>query len=147
MGYQRRVHGEFDTDNQPANMYKVILASAIVAIAAAATPYAAKPDPYDAAPEAFAYQYGVADDYSSTNFKKEGNQDEYGNVAGSLTIALPDGRIQTTRYTATHEGGFVADVTYEGTPHYPEAKAYAPKPAPYHAPKPVYAPKPAPYHA
>ncbi len=64
-----------------------------------------------------------------------------GNVAGSFTIALPDGRLQTTRYTATNEAGFVADVTFEGTPVYPAEKAYAP--APY-APKPAYAPVPAP---
>merc|ERR1712107_807088 len=31
----------------------------------------------------------------------------------------PDGRIQTTTYTADHVNGFVADVTYEGTPVYP----------------------------
>ena len=65
-----------------------------------------------------------------------------GNVAGSYTIALPDGRLQTTRYTATNEAGFVADVSFEGTPVYPAEKAYAP--APY-APKPAYAPAPAPY--
>merc|ERR1711887_334529 len=142
--------GQFLTDIQPANMFKVILASAIVAIAAAASPYAPpKHETYDAAPEAFAYQYGVADDYTNTNFKKEESQDEYGTVAGSFTIALPDGRIQTTKYTADHENGFVADVTYEGTPHYPEAPKgdYHAKPAPAYAPKPVYAPRPAPYHA
>merc|ERR1712211_114087 len=36
-----------------------------------------------------------------------------------LSFALPDGRIQTTTYTADHVNGFVADVTYEGTPVYP----------------------------
>ena len=48
-------------------------------------------------------------------------------------VDLPDGRVQRVTYTSTKEGGFVADVTYEGTPVYPEAKPYvAPKPA-YHA--------------
>ena len=42
-----------------------------------------------------------------------------GNVQGSFTIALPDGRIQTTTYTATHETGFIAEVTYSGTAAYP----------------------------
>merc|ERR1711970_1228954 len=93
-------------------------------IAAAASPYAPpKHETYDAAPEAFAYQYGVADDYTNTNFKKEENQDAYGNVAGSFTIALPDGRIRTTTYTADHENGFIAEVTYEGTPVYPPEPA------------------------
>ena len=34
-------------------------------------------------------------------------------------MSLPDGRIQTVTYHADHEGGFVADVTYEGPPVYP----------------------------
>ena len=45
----------------------------------------------------------------------------------------PDGRIQHVKYTADHYNGYVAEVTYEGTPVYPEAKPYAPAPAPYHA--------------
>merc|ERR1711962_637908 len=105
------------------NMYKVILASALVAAAASlpATPYA--PQPYDEAPEPFTYEYGVADDYSGANFRKTESQDDYGNVAGSYTIALPDGRIQTTSYHADNDLGFVAEVSYEGTPSYPAAHA------------------------
>merc|ERR1712200_244267 len=72
-------------------------------------------------PEAFAYNYGVADDYTNNNFQKTESQDEYGNGAGSYTIALPDGRIQTTNYHADNELGFVAEVSYEGTPQYPAA--------------------------
>lgn len=71
------------------------------------------------APQPFSYEYGVADDYSKANFKKAETQDAYGNVQGSFTIALPDGRIQTTTYTATHETGFIAEVTYSGTAAYP----------------------------
>ena len=118
-----------------------MLASALLAAAAAfpaaPAPYAAPV--YEEAPEAFAYEYGVADDYSKANFKKTETQDAYGNVAGSFVIALPDGRIQTTTYTADHYNGFVADVTYEGTPVYPPEPAGgyghpAPKPVPaYHA--------------
>ena len=117
-----------------------MLASALVAAAAAfpaaPAPYGA-PAPYEEAPEAFAYEYGVADDYSQANFKKAESQDAAGNVAGSFTIALPDGRVQTTTYTADHTNGFVADVTYEGTPVYPpEPKGGYGHPAPkpgYHA--------------
>ena len=40
----------------------------------------------------------------------------------------------SVQYTADHYNGYVAEVTYEGTPVYPEAKPYAPKPAyPAHA--------------
>merc|ERR1719402_405317 len=120
-------------------MYKLIVASALIAAAYAAAPprYGAPAPPPP--PQPFAYEYGVADDYSKANFKKTETQDAEGVVKGSFTIALPDGRIQTTTYTADHYNGFVADVTYEGTPVYPPEPAGgyghpAPKPAPgYHA--------------
>merc|ERR1711978_455867 len=130
---------------KPSNMYKVILASALVATAFAAGPPAyGAPAPYapeKLPPQPYAYGYGVADDYSKANFKKTETQDANGLVSGSFVIALPDGRIQTTKYTADHVNGFVADVTYEGTPVYPPepkegyghaAPAYKPAPA-YHA--------------
>merc|ERR1712098_60772 len=62
-------------------------------------------------------------DYSKANFKKTETQDGNGNVAGSFTIALPDGCIQTTTYTADHTNGFIAEVTYSGEAVYPPAPA------------------------
>jgi len=123
-------------------MFKLVVASALLAVALAAgppAPYGA-PAPYKEeklAPQPFAYEYGVNDDYSKANFKKTESQDASGNVQGSYVIALPDGRIQTTTYTADHYNGFVADVTYEGTPVYPPEPAagygHAKAPAGYHA--------------
>ncbi|CAB4063412.1 unnamed protein product [Lepeophtheirus salmonis] len=116
-----------------------------------------KPAPYDESPKPYAFQYGVADDYSGTKFSAEENSDAK-TVAGSYQVALPDGRVQTVTYTADDYAGFVADVTYEGVPTYPK---YDPKPAPYkpapykpapykpapYKPAPVYHPAPAPYQA
>ena len=64
-----------------------------------------------------AYDYGVADDYTKANLKKTESQNAEGKVIGSFVIALPDGRIQPTKYPADHY--HVPDVTYEGTPVYP----------------------------
>merc|ERR1739840_53554 len=134
---------------KPSNMYKVILASALVATAFAAGPPAyGAPAPYapeKLPPQPFAYEYGVNDDYSKANFKKTETQDANGIVQGSFVIALPDGRIQTTTYTADHPNGFVAEVTYEGTPVYPpepkEGYGHAPAyKAPAYAPAPAYKP-------
>merc|ERR1719431_93817 len=76
-------------------------------------------------PKPYQYQYGVSDDYSKANFQKTESQDSSGNVIGSFVIALPDGRIQTTKYTADHVHGFIAEVTYQGEPVYPkETKPY-----------------------
>ena len=93
---------------------------------------------YNPQPTAKAAGLKVAGSYA---WKKTETQDANGVVAGSFVIALPDGRIQTTKYTADHVNGFVAEVTYEGTPVYPPepkegyghaAPAYKPAPA-YHA--------------
>merc|ERR1712088_688171 len=82
---------------------------------------------YDETPKPYAFEYGVADDYSGANFKAAETADGKA-VTGSYQVNLPDGRVQTVTYTADHYNGFVADVSYEGVPHYPEAKAYHPAP-------------------
>merc|ERR1712165_650903 len=133
---------------KPSNMYKVLLASALVATAFAAGPPAyGAPAPYapeKLPPQPFAYEYGVNDDYSKANFKKTETQDANGIVQGSFAIALPDGRIQTTTYTADHYNGFVAEVTYEGTSVYPpEPKEGYGHAAPVYKAAPAYAPAPA----
>merc|ERR1712025_348699 len=82
----------------------------------------------------YTYTYAVADDYSKSSFNAEEQSDGASNVAGSYSVALPDGRIQHVKYSSNGYDGYVADVTYEGTAVYPEAPApgYAPAPA-YHA--------------
>ena len=40
-------------------------------------------------------------------------------ISGSYRVNLPDGRVQTVTYKADHQGGFVADVKYEGEAIYP----------------------------
>merc|ERR1712029_1129141 len=135
-------------------MLRIASFAALVAVAVAApagppAPYHAPapayaPAPYhapaphpakyvDEAPKPYAFQYGVADDYSGAKFNAQETADGKA-VSGSYQVALPDGRIQTVTYTADHYNGYVADVKYEGTPVYPEAKPYHPAPKPgYHA--------------
>merc|ERR1712158_261762 len=102
------------------------------------------PATYDESPKPFAFEYGVADDYSGAKFNAAETTDGK-TLSGSYSVNLPDGRIQTVTYTADPYGygGYVADVAYSGEPHYPE---YKPHPAPAYKPAPVYH-KPAPYHA
>merc|ERR1711944_279028 len=97
-------------------------------------------------PEPYSFTYGVADDYSKAAEKSDAS----GNIDGSYSVNLPDGRIQTVTYTADHTNGYVAEVAYSGEAVYPpapaggypgETKAYT---APayvapvYHAPAPAY---------
>merc|ERR1712080_288741 len=141
-------------------MFRLTVVCALVACAAALpagppAPYhAPAPAPYhapakvayDETPKPYAFEYGVADDYSGANFKAAETADGKA-VHGSSQVNLPDGRVQTVTYTADHYNGFVADISYEGVPHYPEAKAYHPAPKPAYHPAPAPAYKPAPYHA
>ena len=99
---------------------------------APAPAYKAEEYPDEVSP--YTFTYAVADDYSKANFNAEEQSDGASNVAGSYSVALPDGRIQHVKYSSNGYDGYVADVTYEGTAVYPEAKPYAPAPAPaYHA--------------
>merc|ERR550519_1619552 len=137
---------------------KVFIISACLAAAASAAviapAYGPAPVAYHAAPaykaetypdeiSPYTFTYAVADDYSKANFNAEEASDGASNVQGSYSVALPDGRIQHVKYSSNGYDGYVADVTYEGTAVYPEAKPYAPAPA---YGKPAYAPAPA-YHA
>ena len=48
-------------------------------------------------------------------------------------MALPDGRLQKVTYSVNGDGGYVAEVSYEGEATYPEVKPYSP-PAPAYKP-------------
>ncbi len=59
-------------------------------------------------------------------------------LSGEYRVALSDGRTQIVTYTADHQGGFVADVKYEGSAVDPPAPkgGYGPSPARKYAPAP-----------
>ena len=127
-------------------MFTLLIASVILA-SACASPAGPPPHPgpgyhephYE--PRPYAYEYGVKDEYSGVNFGQSENSD--GKVtSGVYHVLLPDGRVQTVKYTADHYQGYIADVSYEGIPHYgPVAKPHH-KPAPYHPAPPAYHPGP-----
>merc|ERR1711976_381089 len=99
-----------------------VVVKAAPAYHAPAPAYKAEEYPDEVSP--YTFTYAVADDYSKSNFNAEEQSDGNGNVAGSYSVALPDGRIQHVKYTSNGYDGFVADVTYEGTAVYPEEPAY-----------------------
>merc|ERR1712168_140722 len=79
------------------------------------------------------YNYAVSDDYSGSNFQAAESSDGTGAKTGSYTVALPDGRTQTVNYSTNDVDGYVADVTYDGVPTYPEAKPVVAAPLVAHA--------------
>ena len=106
---------------------------------------------YDGPDRPYTYQYGVSDAYRGSQFQQNESKDQKGVVVGSYSVALPDGRVQHVKYNADPYGGYVAEVSYEGTAAYPDIPHGGYKPAPHHPPHhvpkaPAYAP-PAPVYS
>ena len=112
----------------------IFLSSAVLARPDGPAPsYAAAAAPsYPDEPAKYTYSYAVKDDYTSNNFGADESRDGYA-TSGSYYVSLPDGRLQKVTYSVNGEGGYVADVTYEGEAQYPEVKPYSP-PAPAYKP-------------
>jgi hypothetical protein len=122
---------------------------------APAPAYAVPAPAYDE-PAVYAYNYAV-DDYNGVKINAGEQRDGYA-TAGSYSVALPDGRLQTVNYKVDDAySGYVADVVYTGEPVYPAytkpayaPAPYVPAPAPYvpapYKPAPLYRPAPV-YHA
>ena len=77
----------------------------------------------------YSFQYLVDEAEKGLYFgQKESSDGE--TVTGIYRVALPDGRLQTVKYTADDTNGYVATVTYEhGPAHVPDSY---PAPIPYH---------------
>merc|ERR1712066_168679 len=101
---------------------KAFICAALLGVAAAlpAGVVVAAPAGYAAGdlsePPVYAYNYGVADDYSGAAFSQTEQRDGYA-TSGSYSVALPDGRVQTVTYSDNGDG-IIQDVTYEGVPQY-----------------------------
>merc|ERR1719229_268009 len=108
---------------------KVLLSLTVCVVAAVARPdappaaYAPAAPAYPDEPAKYSYSYSVQDDYTSNNYGANEDRDGY----------ATDGRLQKVTYSVNGDGGYVADVTYEGEAVYPEVKPYAP-PAPAYKP-------------
>merc|ERR1719420_1776870 len=102
---------------------------AAVTLARPDSPAPAYPDE----PAKYTYSYSVKDDYTNNNYGANEERDGYA-TSGAYYVSLPDGRLQKVSYSVNGEGGYVADVTYEGEAQYPEVKPYSPPAAPAYKP-------------
>ena len=100
---------------------------------------------YATVPAEYSFDWSVNDDYSNNHFGQTESKDGDKTV-GSYNVLLPDGRTQKVTYSVDGDGGYVAEVTYEGEAKYPETPKYKPAPPPAYkpAPTPAYKPAPAP---
>merc|ERR1712200_145363 len=68
----------------------------------------------------YSFVYEVVDPTQSGNaFGHRETSDGSGAISGEYRVVLPDTRTQIVGYTVSAETGYVAEVTYEGTPVYP----------------------------
>ena len=77
---------------------------------------------YSDAPAQYSYDYKVQDSSSGVDFGQTESR-EGAATQGSYYVALPDGRVQRVTYTVSGDGGYVAEVSYEGEARYPTAAA------------------------
>ncbi|XP_037089808.1 cuticle protein 7-like [Pollicipes pollicipes] len=97
-----------------------------------------RPEQYHYEPSPYAFDYAVSNYETGAEFAANENSDGK-QTTGFYTVALPDGRIQTVKYTVDDYGGFNAEVSYEGepSPGYKPAAEYKRAPTSYKSP-PAY---------
>merc|ERR1712243_418744 len=77
---------------------------------------------FEFSPAQYSFEYGVKDGEAGVNYGQQESR------AGSSNVFLPDGRIETVRYTVDPVAGYVAEVTYEGgTGQQPQQQAGYPQ--------------------
>lgn len=77
----------------------------------------------DQRPAQYNFGYAIKDDATANNYGHSETRD--GDVTkGSYFVQLPDGRIQTVNYYVNGNGGFVAEVSYEGEAKYSPNQGY-----------------------
>ena len=106
-----------------------VVLSAFLAIACARpdgrqVSYGSAPAYFDA-PALYSFNWAVNDAETNNNFGQDESRDG-SETSGSYYVALPDGRLQRVAYSVSGDGGYIADITYEGEAQYPAEKAYSP---------------------
>nr|XP_027229369.1 cuticle protein 18.6-like [Penaeus vannamei] len=90
----------------------------------------------EAEPPKYDFAFGVKDGYSGADFAHQEARDE-DETRGSYYVQLPDGRLQKVTYYVDGDGGYVAEVSYEGEAQYPESQESQEAPV-YAPPRPSY---------
>ncbi|XP_068209991.1 pro-resilin-like isoform X2 [Palaemon carinicauda] len=68
---------------------------------------------YESSEAKYSFTWAVSDDSSSNEFGHQETRDG-DDTQGSYYVQLPDGRLQTVKYSVNDDSGYVAEVTYEG---------------------------------
>merc|ERR1712038_1485183 len=71
----------------------------------------------------YSYAYEVVDPAGGNAYGHRESSNGAGLIEGEYRVVLPDTRTQIVKYSVSPDTGYVAEVTYEGTPQFPAAKA------------------------
>ena len=101
----------------------LLAAIACTNAAAVAEPKAQRPYKRQAAPlvavgpaKPYSFAYEVVDPAGGNAYGHRENSNGAGLIEGEYRVVLPDTRTQIVKYSVSAETGYVAEVTYEGTP-------------------------------
>ena len=84
--------------------------------------YNAAPAPLGVGPaKPYSYAYEVVDPAGGNAYGHRETSSGDGIISGEYRVVLPDTRTQIVKYSVSAETGYVAEVTYDGTPTFPEA--------------------------
>ena len=75
------------------------------------------------------YAYEVVDPAGGNAYGHRENSNGAGLIEGEYRVVLPDTRTQIVKYSVSAETGYVAEVTYEGTPVVAKSERLVAKPA------------------
>merc|ERR1711862_943886 len=101
--------GSTTLTSQPATMKAALIVLSALTCSCLARPQEAVV--YADEPPVYTYTYAVADDYSGSNFGADEQR---------------DGSVASGSYYVNADGGYIAEVSYEGTAVFPEVKPYVP---------------------
>ena len=86
--------------------------------------YSPQPAPLVVGPaKPYNYAYEVVDPIAGNAYGHRETTNGNGIFEGEYRVVLPDTRTQIVKYSVSAETGYVAEVTYEGTPQFPAAPA------------------------
>merc|ERR1712106_323420 len=123
--------GVHEGNSESEDVASKILYATLLTTCSLSAPQYPQAEVYPYEPPVYAYQYAVSDpSVSGSVFSAQESRNDL-EASGDYRVSLPDGRTQIVTYTISGpQGGYVANVQYDGEASYPDSTVKA---APLHA--------------
>merc|ERR1711935_247530 len=112
--------------SESEDMASKILVATLLTSCSLSAPQFPQAEVYPYEPPVYAYQYAVSDpSVSGSVFSAQESRNDI-EASGDYRVSLPDGRTQIVTYTISGpQGGYVANVQYDGEASYPDSPVKA----------------------